>query len=120
LVVISRGVDGDRRGFTIAIAVALLASPIVWLHYLVVLLAPIALARSSFSGLWCVPLALWLSPWPHSDGSTGRTLLVVALAATVFAVALAPPRRAGRFAESSRVLPFLPRRKRAAPVGAVR
>ncbi len=36
--------DGDRRSFAVAVVGALLATPVLWLHYLVLLFVPIALA----------------------------------------------------------------------------
>jgi hypothetical protein len=45
----------DRRSLTLALAAALVLSPIVWLHYFVLLLVPIALARRTFSVLWNIP-----------------------------------------------------------------
>ena len=47
-VVYSRRAD-DERAFTCAVAATLALSPIVWLHYLVVLLVPVAIARPRFS-----------------------------------------------------------------------
>jgi hypothetical protein len=54
---------GDEvRGLALAIAGALALSPIVWQHYLVLLLVPLALMRPRFSMLWLLPIVLWLSP----------------------------------------------------------
>lgn len=52
----------DRRAFTCAIAASLALAPIVWQHYLVVLVVPLALARPRFSVVWLFPAVLWLSP----------------------------------------------------------
>jgi hypothetical protein len=90
-------VDGERRALTLALAAALVVTPILWLHYLVLLVVPVALARPRLSGLWFVPLALtvfealgWYRGW--ADGE-GRSLVSVALvSAAVFAVALRPVR----------------------------
>ncbi len=43
----------DARSFTCAVAATLALSPIVWLHYLVVLLVPLAIARPRFSRSGC-------------------------------------------------------------------
>jgi hypothetical protein len=56
--------EDDRRSFTCAIAATLALSPIVWVHYLVLLLAPVAIARPRLSALWFAPLLVWLSPRP--------------------------------------------------------
>ncbi len=56
----------DRQALTACIVASLLASPMVEAHYLVVLLVPLALACPEFSGIWLLPLVLWLTPadWP--------------------------------------------------------
>ena len=41
----------------------------MWLHYLVVLLVPMAIARPRFSLLWLLPVLLWVSPRPgYAEG----------------------------------------------------
>ena len=50
-VVFARRAD-DVRAFTCAVAATLALSPIVWLHYLVVLLVPLAIALPRFSAIW--------------------------------------------------------------------
>jgi hypothetical protein len=50
----------DRLTFTLAVAAALALSPIVWLHYLILLLVPIAIASPRLSLLWALPLSLWV------------------------------------------------------------
>jgi hypothetical protein len=52
----------DRRAFTCALAATLALTPIVWQHYLAILVVPLALARPRFSALWLLPAVLWLSP----------------------------------------------------------
>jgi hypothetical protein len=81
----ARGVDGDRRCFTIAIAGSLVATPVLWLHYFALLLIPIALYRPRLSGLWFVPLALWLTPASHANGSAWKITLALAVLAVVVA-----------------------------------
>jgi hypothetical protein len=106
----ARGPDGDQRALTIAVAGALLATPVLWLHYLDLLFVPIALARPRLSGIWFAPLAFWVTPLAHSSGSVWRICLVLAVSAYVVsrtvrpaasAVAGRPPGRA----ESARALP---------------
>jgi hypothetical protein len=50
------GPDGDRRAFGLAIIASLVATPIVWDHYMVLLFAPIALLSPRFSKLWLLPV----------------------------------------------------------------
>jgi alpha-1,2-mannosyltransferase len=62
--VLHRGLArGDDRGaLVLTVALMLVASPLVWIHYFVLLALPLALARPRFSALWLVPLAMWLLP----------------------------------------------------------
>ncbi len=59
----------DERSFTLAIVAALLFTPIIWLHYFVLLLVPIAIAHKRLSLLWATPLLFWLSQG-HGNGTT--------------------------------------------------
>jgi alpha-1,2-mannosyltransferase len=90
ILALARGDDGDRRAFAGAIAVALLASPILWSHYLVLLFAPIALARPRLSLLWFAPIAFWISPHFESLGSVWKISIVLACTLGVLTVSLRP------------------------------
>jgi hypothetical protein len=63
------GEVGDRRSLAAAVGAALALSPIVWSHYWVLLLAPLALARPRWSPLWLLPIAFSILP----GQSTGAT-----------------------------------------------
>ncbi len=83
----------DERSFTCAVAATLALSPIVWLHYLVVLLVPVAIARPRFSLLWLLPVLLWVSPRPGY--AEGIATFMPGLAATILvAILLARPEQA--------------------------
>jgi len=82
----ARGKDGDRRSFVVALGAGLLLSPIVWLHYLVLIFVPIALYRRRFSAAWLVPFAYWLLPGQESGGSIANFATMFGL--TALAVAL--------------------------------
>ena len=59
----------EPRAFTCAVVATLALSPIVWLHYLVALLVPVAILRPRFSALWLLPVLLWVSPRPgYAEG----------------------------------------------------
>jgi hypothetical protein len=79
---------GDASGFALALAAAVLATPIVWLHYFMLLLVPIAIARPRLSPLWFVPLAYWVTPFQESDGELWRIAVGLGTAAIAFALAL--------------------------------
>jgi alpha-1,2-mannosyltransferase len=83
----------DQRSFTCAVAATLALSPIVWLHYLVVLLVPVAIARPRFSALWLLPVVLWVSPRPgYAEGAA--TFAPAIAAAILLGVLLWRPRQA--------------------------
>jgi hypothetical protein len=86
-------------------------SPIVWSHYWVLLLAPLALARPRWSPLWLLPIAFSIlpgqstgaTPWEPNDGgptqsdpTVGRLWIIatgIAIAAVTVALSLrASPR----------------------------
>ncbi len=89
-VVLARRGD-DVRSFTCAVAATLALSPIVWLHYLTLLLVPLAVARPRFSLLWLLPVLLWVSPKPgYAEGF--QTFMPAVAAAVLLGVLLARPR----------------------------
>ena len=105
-----RGPEGDRRSFAVAVAGALLATPVLWLHYLVLLFVPIALVRPRLSAIWFAPLAFWITPLAHSDGSVWRTCFALSVAGLIVLRTVVPkgssaaaPRRGP--AASGRALP---------------
>ena len=97
-VVFARHSD-ELRSFTCAVAATLALSPIVWLHYLVVLLVPVAIARPLFSAIWLLPIVLWVSP-RAGNGDGFETFVPGIATAIVLAVILARPRAGGVAAEA--------------------
>ena len=94
----ARSADGDRRALTLALAAGFVLTPILWLHYLVLLVVPIALARPRLSVLWLVPLAMTVfelldlyKGWPRGDGWALAS--VAAVMTVVFAAASRSPGR---------------------------
>ena len=61
IVVVARRGD-ERTAFVLAVAASLALTPIVWLHYLALLLVPVAIARPRLGVVWFVPLALVVTP----------------------------------------------------------
>jgi len=85
--------ERDSRSLILAVAAGLVVTPILWLHYLVLLFVPIALARPRLSLLWFAPLALtvfelldWYRGWPRGDGEALTSVAVVV--ALVFVASL--------------------------------
>jgi glycosyltransferase involved in cell wall biosynthesis len=95
--------DREAAAFTLALAAALAAAPIVWAHYFMLLLVPLALARPRLSLLWFVPFAyfpLGESAWPAGDARKLALALV-----TTFVLLAAPLLRLRR---EDRPRPFVP------------
>lgn len=81
----------EREAFAMAIIAALLLTPILWLHYLLLLAA--ALPRR-FSVIWVAPVLLWLTPQQGAYGDAWH----VALVAGVIGIAGVSARREARSA----------------------
>jgi hypothetical protein len=80
----------ESRSFTCAVTATLALSPIVWLHYLVVLLVPLAIVRPRFSLIWLLPVLLWVSPRPgYAEGF--QTFVPAIAAVILLGVILARP-----------------------------
>jgi hypothetical protein len=74
--------DRDVATLTITLAAALAASPIVWVHYFLLLLVPLVLIRPRLSLLWFVPFAfqpLGEAAWPAGDARKLGLALVATL-----------------------------------------
>jgi len=79
--------ERDRDAFVAAVVVALLATPIMWLHYLVMLLVPLSLLRPRFAWPWLLPLVLWATPTSSPHFTTWRIVLVLVVVLAVPAAA---------------------------------
>ena len=80
-----------RRGdelwaFTLCVAASLIGCPIVEVHYLSLLLVPLALARPRLSLAWGLPVILWLGPADHP--ANWQRILALCLFAGVLAASL--------------------------------
>jgi alpha-1,2-mannosyltransferase len=82
---------GERHAFSLAIVGAVVATPILWLHYLIMLLVPIALTRPRLTRVWFLPVVLWVSPHPESLGIIWRIAVVLATVAVIAVVTYARP-----------------------------
>jgi glycosyl transferase family 87/dolichyl-phosphate-mannose-protein mannosyltransferase len=74
--------ERDIATLAIMLAAALAASPIVWVHYFLLLLVPLALVRPRLSLLWFVPFAfqpLGEAAWPAGDARKLGLALVATL-----------------------------------------
>ena len=68
----------------------------MWLHYLVVLLVPIAIARPRFSVLWLLPVLLWASPRPGYAEGFQTFLPAIAIVIVVTVLLARPAQRSQR------------------------
>src|SRR5207244_5029201 len=82
ILAVARGRDGERRSFVVALVAGLVASPIVWLHYLVLLIVPLALYRPRLSAAWLIPLTYWFLPGQENHGSARNIVVMLALTAS--------------------------------------
>ncbi len=80
-----------RRSLGLAIAAALVLSPIVWRHFFVLLLVPLALSRPRFDAVWLIPIGLWVGDGTF-NGAPWQTACVLALVALTFALCELRPR----------------------------
>jgi Glycosyltransferase family 87 len=74
-----------RRSLGLAIAAALCLSPIVWRHFFVLLLVPLALSRPRFDAVWLIPIGLWVGDGTF-NGEPWQTACVLGLVALTFAL----------------------------------
>ena len=87
----------DQRSFALATAAALALTPVLWQHYLLLLLVPLAVARPRFSVLWLLPVVLWFSPRAtYDDVEKVLPLLVTAVLLLILLRPRSPEARAGR------------------------
>jgi hypothetical protein len=77
----------DERSLALALAAALALSPIVWLHYFVLLLVPIAIARRTFGAIWLIPALFWITPFEEHFAQHWRIAAGIAVAALALAAA---------------------------------
>ena len=83
-VALARRARAEQDAFVMILAAALLFSPIVWGHYLLLLFVPIALRYPRFSPLW---LAIaWMPP----DNRHSNVVLVLGVLATTIVIAGCP------------------------------
>jgi alpha-1,2-mannosyltransferase len=50
------------QALALTLALAIVSSPLVWNHYLVLLIVPLALLRPRLNWLWALPVLLWVAP----------------------------------------------------------
>jgi hypothetical protein len=89
-----------RRSPALAIAAAFVLSPIVWRHYFVVLLVPLALAYPRLHPAWAIPLGFWFVSGTYNGGTWQVAVALGVACATI----VAAERRVSTHARSVRRL----------------
>lgn len=100
--VVGRRTDGDRPAFILALAAALLLSPLVWLHYLTLLLVPLAITRPRLGLVWFLPLVTFGFSQPPGRPAVWEVAVVLVVLCATFAAALTDTRRVPRWLAFSR------------------
>jgi alpha-1,2-mannosyltransferase len=79
---ISAGRRGrDVEALTVALTIALIVTPLVWLHYFALFLVPVAVVSPRLGPLWAVPMTYWLCVAGARDPATWQ--LIVAIVTTI-------------------------------------
>jgi hypothetical protein len=93
-------------GFTAAIYGGIMLSPLVWAHYLALLLVPLAIRHPRLDPLWLPVVLFWLSP--SDPPASNAQMLLVIIVATVVALACRgqPVRPIPRHARVPRLVAF--------------
>jgi alpha-1,2-mannosyltransferase len=110
-VLLWRARGSDSGTFAALVVAGLLLSPILWMHYLVLLLVPLALAHPRPNRWWLVYCLFWLSP-TENRSSALQLLVVLAVTCVVGAAGMS------RTADAAEPRSVDYRRSGAAPVSA--
>jgi hypothetical protein len=95
----ARGGD-EAFALLLAVLAALAFSPIVWLHYLVLLAVPLGVLRPHFSAIWLLPIVLW--PLARSGNGEGIEPFVPALVVLAMALVLLSSQRSTSGSQDAR------------------
>lgn len=77
----------DAAALALTVVLMLIASPLVWSHYFVLVLVPLAVCRPRFGWLWLIPVLTWAG-LPDVAVHTWQQLFAWSLAILMFAVLL--------------------------------
>ena len=81
-----------RSSLGLAIAAALVLSPIVWRHFFTLLIVPLALSRPRFDAVWLIPIGLWVGDGTL-NGAPWQTACCLALVTVTFVLCEIHPHR---------------------------
>ena len=80
----------ERASMILCIAAILLSTSLVWMHYFVLLVVPLALTRRRLSPAWALPLLMWVCV-PTYAPQTWQTAVGLGAALAVIAATLSEP-----------------------------
>jgi hypothetical protein len=86
-----------RRSLTLAIAAALVLSPIVWTHYFVLLVIPLAIRWPRLAYAWFIPIVMFVCPGTGSEVRLWHVILGAGVLVAVTALAEWGPDRLDQF-----------------------
>jgi hypothetical protein len=86
----------DAASLTMAIGAGLLLAPTLSLHYLALLLVPLAITRPRFAGAWLLPLLLWAVAGDRADRAEWQAGLTVVVTIAVLVACVWQPRKLRR------------------------
>jgi hypothetical protein len=95
IVVWGRRPAGERAAFIVAVAASLTLTPIVWPHYLALLIVVVALARPTLHATWVLPMTLWMAMPSWSGGNPWRIAATLAICVAVSAWSVRSALRGG-------------------------
>jgi hypothetical protein len=84
----------EARAFVAVLLATLAATPILWQHYVGLLIVALGITRPRLSVWWFLPITLYLAPWT-GNGSLWTTLLVPAVVTAIGAACLVAARPDG-------------------------
>jgi hypothetical protein len=96
----------EREAMVLSVALMLIASPLVWSHYFVLLLVPLALARPRVYWVWLLPCGMWVCPpsYTATGSEVAAAWLITAVCLTA-ALRNAPVDRRPAGRRSQKTLP---------------
>ena len=79
----------SQTSLVLCIALSLVATPVLWSHYFALMIIPLALARPRLTGLWFLPLLMWVCPSTHP--TLWQLMTALAVSTIAFSVAILRP-----------------------------
>jgi hypothetical protein len=85
----------EARAFICGLVAALALTPVVWLHYFVLLAVPLGIVRPRFAPIWLLPIVLWVCP-RAGNGDGVQPFIPAVVVAVLFVALVVSPMSARR------------------------